>query len=62
MLMWIQTTHPMFSSISLNERVFNESIEPYQKALELAGHKFKLKYQEPEEEKQKPKNKATIRK
>ena len=29
---------------SANEELFNASIEPYKKALEESGHKFKLKY------------------
>ena len=34
-----------FSSLSFSEKIFNDSVTPYQDALDKSGYKHKLKYQ-----------------
>ena len=54
----IESNHPPFiikqlplsiesrlSSLSFSEKIFNDSVTPYQDALDKSGYKHKLKYQ-----------------
>jgi hypothetical protein len=42
------------SKISSNETIFNQASEEYQKALNKSGHNFKLKYDPPQNQQEKP--------